>query len=325
MDAFSEILSGVRLSGAMFFSAEFSAPWGFTMPASDVMAAKLAPGAGHIVLYHLLLEGRSVVEMLDGQQIWLDAGDIVIFPHGEAHHMSSGKGATLPFPNYGITAKVKARDLSPLHAGGGGETSRFVCGYMTCDPYLCKPILSGLPGVLKVNIRADRSGHWLESSILHMLEEAASKRVGSEAMLAKLSEALFIDTLRRYVSGLSEQQTGWLAGTRDPIVGKSLALLHSRVAHQWTIASLAEEVGISRSALVERFTRYLSEPPIAYLTRWRLQMAARSLEKTSRGVAEIAADVGYESEAAFNRAFKREFGQPPGRYRSDRKQVASAS
>jgi len=130
---------------------------------------------------------------------------------------------------------------------------------------------------------------------------------------------LFVDTLRRYVTSLPEQQTGWLAGARDPIVGKSLGLLHSRIAHPWTIADLADEVGISRSALVERFTRYLSEPPMAYLTRWRLQIAARALESTSRGVAEIAADVGYESEAAFNRAFKREFGRPPGRYRSDRK------
>jgi AraC-like DNA-binding protein len=323
MDAFSEILSGVKLSGAVFFAAEFSAPWGFTMPASTVMAARLAPGAGHLVLYHLLIDGRSVVEMLDGQQIALEPGDIIIFPHGDSHHMSSGKGAVRPFPNYGISAKVKAHDLSPLHAGGGGETSRFVCGYMTCDPFFCRPILSGLPAVLKVNIRADRSGHWLESSILHLVEEAASGRVGSDAMLAKLSEALFVDTLRRYVSGLSEQQTGWLAGTRDPIVGKSLALLHNRFAHPWTIADLADQVGISRSALVERFTRYLSEPPIAYLTRWRLQVAARSLEKTSRGVADIAADVGYESEAAFNRAFKREFGQPPGRYRSEHKSLSS--
>jgi transcriptional regulator GlxA family with amidase domain len=136
-------------------------------------------------------------------------------------------------------------------------------------------------------------------------------------MLAKLSEALFVDTLRRYVAGLPEQQMGWLAGTRDLIVGKSLSLMHSRIAHPWTIADLADEVGISRSALVERFTRYLSEPPMTYLTRWRLQLAARSLETTSRGVAEIAADIGYESEAAFNRAFKREFGQPPGRYRND--------
>ena len=152
---------------------------------------------------------------------------------------------------------------------------------------------------------------------MHLLEETASGRVGSEAMLAKLSEALFVDTLRRYVAGLPEEQLGWLAGTRDPIVGKSLSLLHSRVAHPWTIAELADQVGISRSALVERFTKYLSEPPMTYLTRWRLQLAARSLERTSRGVAEIASDVGYESEAAFNRAFKREFGQPPGRYRSD--------
>jgi AraC-like DNA-binding protein len=325
MDAFSEILSGVKLSGAVFFAAEFSAPWGFSMPASSIMAARLAPGTDHLVLYHLLIEGRSVVEMLDGLQIGLEPGDIVIFPHGDAHHMSSGKDAVRPFPNYGIASKVKARDLSPLHAGGGGETSRFVCGYMTCDPYLCRPILNGLPAVLKVNIRSDRSGYWLESSILHLVEEAASGRVGSEAMLAKLSEALFIDTLRRYLSGLSEQQAGWLAGTRDSIVGKSLALLHSRFAHPWTIADLADEVGISRSALVERFTRYLSEPPMAYLTRWRLQVAARSLEKTSRGVADIAADVGYESEAAFNRAFKREFGQPPGRYRSDHKNSPSRS
>ena len=141
-------------------------------------------------------------------------------------------------------------------------------------------------------------------------------------MLAKLSEALFVDTLRRYVAGLPEHQTGWLAGARDPIVGKSLGLLHSRVAHPWTIADLADEVGISRSALAERFTRFCcckraTEPPMTYLTRWRLRLAARSLERTPRGVAEIAADVGYESEAAFNRAFKREFGRPPGRYRSD--------
>jgi AraC-like DNA-binding protein len=319
MDAFSEILSGVKMHGAVFFTAEFSAPWGLSMPAANVMAAKLAPGAEHLVTYHLVIEGGAVIELADGQCTELRPGDVVIFPHGDPHHMSSGKGAIQPFPNYGINAKIKSRDLSPLHAGGGGETSRFVCGYMTCDPYLSRPILNGLPPVFKVNIRTDRSGHWLENSILHLVEEAASGRVGSEAMLAKLSEALFVDTLRRYVAGLPDQQMGWLAGARDPIVGKSLGLLHGRIAHPWTIADLANEVGISRSALVERFTRYLSEPPMTYLTRWRLQLAARALEKTSRGVAEIAADVGYESEAAFNRAFKRELGQPPGRYRSDHK------
>jgi AraC-like DNA-binding protein len=323
VDAFSEILSAVKLNGAVFFSAEFSAPWGFSAPASNMTAATLGLGAAHLVLYHLVIEGGAFVELADGMSIELKPGDVVIFPHGDPHHMSSGTGATPPFPNYGITAKIQARDLSPLHAGGGGEISRFVCGYMTCDPYVSRPILNGLPSVFKVNIRTDRAGHWLENSILHLVEEAASGRVGSEAMLAKLSEALFVDTLRRYVAGLPDQQTGWLAGARDPIVGKSLGLLHSRIAHPWTIADLADEVGISRSALVERFTRYLSEPPMTYLTRWRLQLAARSLENTSRGIAEIAADVGYESEAAFNRAFKREFGRPPGRYRSDHKTSAT--
>jgi AraC-like DNA-binding protein len=312
------------LNGAVFFSAEFSAPWGFSTPPATVIAHEFAAKTEHIVLYHFVIDGGATVQVVDGPSLELMPGDVVIFPHAHQHNMTSGKGSKAPFPNYGINAKIKARDLSPLRAGGGGPTSRFVCGYMTCDPYLCRPVLSGLPPVFKVNIRSDHSGHWLESSILHLVEEAASGRVGSEAMLAKLSEALFVDTLRRYVSGLPEEQKGWLAGVRDPIVGKSLGLLHSRISHPWTIADLAGEVGLSRSALVERFTRYLSEPPMTYLTRWRLQLAARSLEKTSRGVAEIAADIGYESEAAFNRAFKREFGQPPGRYRTDRRNAQAA-
>ncbi len=319
MDAFSEILSEVKLNGALFFSAEFSAPWGFSAPASNLMAAMLAPGAVHLLLYHFVIDGAALVELDDGHSLHLGPGDVVILPHGDPHHMSSGKDAVRPYPNYGINAKIKSRELSPLHAGGSGATSRFVCGFMTCDPHLSRPILNGLPPAFKVNIRADRSGQWLENSILQLVEEAASGRVGSEAMLAKLSEALFVDTLRRYVSALPDEQMGWLAGARDPLVGKSLGLLHSRIAHPWTIAGLADEVGISRSALVARFTRYLSEPPMTYLTRWRLQLARQSLERTSRGVAEIAAGVGYESEAAFNRAFKREFGQPPGRYRIERK------
>jgi len=142
-------------------------------------------------------------------------------------------------------------------------------------------------------------------------------------MLAKLSEAIFVETLRRYAANLPEQQTGWLAGARDPIVGKTLGLLHRRANHMWTLASLAQEVGISRSALAERFTRYLAEPPMTYLTRWRLRLAARALTGTPKGVAEIASDIGYESEAAFNRAFKREFGLPPARYRREQRRTAS--
>lgn len=161
MDAFSEILSGVKLSGALFFSAEFSAPWGFSAPPSKQLAPLLAPRAAHLVIYHFVIDGRALVR-LAGQSFELKSGDVVIFPHGDAHEISSVKGAVAPFPNYGITSKISARDLSPLHAGGGGEISRFVCGYMSCDPCLSRPILNGLPSAFKVNIRTDRSGQWLE-------------------------------------------------------------------------------------------------------------------------------------------------------------------
>jgi AraC-like DNA-binding protein len=323
MDAFSDILSSVKLSGALFFNAEFSAPWCFSSPASTTLAPLLAPGAPHLVIYHFVIDGAAFVKLPDGHSIELGPGDIVVLPHGDAHVMTSAIGVEEASLNAAIISKIRSRDLSPMQAGGGGDSARYVCGYMACDPFLSRPILGGLPSVFKVNIRTDRSGRWLENSILHLAEEAASGRVGSDAMLAKLSEALFVDTLRRYVAGMPEQQTGWLAGARDPIVGKSLGLLHSRIAHPWTIADLADELGISRTALVERFTRYLSEPPMTYLTRWRLQLAARSLENTPRGVSEIAGEVGYESEAAFNRAFKREFGEPPGRYRLNHRRTPS--
>jgi AraC-like DNA-binding protein len=316
MDAFSEILGGLALKGAMFFSAEFSAPWGFSTPPSRYLAPVVAPGSPHLVVYHFLIEGSGFVLLEDGSRLPLEAGDVIVLPHGDAHGMCSAEGAQKK-ETMAIVAKIQARDLRTMHAGGGGEVARFVCGYMACDPLLCRPILEGLPSAFKVNLRTDRSGHWLENSILHLVEEAASGHAGSQAMLAKLSEALFVDTLRRYIAGLPEQEVGWLAGVRDPVVGKSLTLLHARAQHRWTLAELAREVGLSRSALVERFTRYLSEPPMAYLIRLRLQLAARALAATSRGVAEIASDVGYESEAAFNRAFKREFGLPPARYRRE--------
>jgi AraC-like DNA-binding protein len=321
MDAFSEILSGVKLNGALFFNADFSAPWGFAAPASLALAPSLAPGAAHLVIYHLVIEGRAVARLGEEESIALEPGDIVIFPHGDPHIITSGVGSGEPHQTSAIIRKVMTRDFSVLRAGGGGTKTRFVCGFMSCDPHVSRPILDGLPRIFKVNIRTDRSGQWLESSIMQLVEEAGSGRVGSEAMLAKLSEALFVDTLRRYVMSLPEREIGWLAGTRDSIVGKCLGLMHNQVDHPWTIAKLASEVGTSRSALSERFTSYLAEPPMTYLTRWRLQLASRSLTNTPRGVAEIASEVGYESEAAFNRAFKRQFGMPPARYRREKRAV----
>lgn len=322
MDAFSEILGGVALKGTLFFSAEFSAPWGFSTPPSRYLAPVVSSETPHLIVYHFLIEGSGFVRLEDGLWLRLEAGDVIVLPHGDAHWMCSTEGE-LEKETSAIVAKIRARDLKTMQAGGGGEVSRFVCGYMECDPLFCRPILQGLPRAFKVNLRVDRSGHWLENSILHLVEEAASGHAGSEAMLAKLSEALFVDTLRRYIAALPEQEVGWLAGVRDPFVGKCLTLLHTRAQHRWTLVELAKKVGLSRSALVERFTRYLSEPPMTYLIRWRLQLAARALTATSRGVAEIASDVSYESEAAFNRAFKREFGLPPARYRRETRAAGS--
>jgi len=203
--------------------------------------------------------------------------------------------------------------------GGGGEVTRIICGYMACEPRLSKLFLAGLPPVFKVNIRSDSSGQWLENSIRFSVTEADLSRAGGEAVLAKLSEALFVETLRRYVGQLPQEQTGWLAGARDPEIGKTLALMHRRPAHPWTIADLASEAGISRSVLAERFRQYFGEPPMAYLTRWRLQLGAQMLNSTSYSVAQIAAEVGYESEPAFNRAFKRQFNLPPARFRTESK------
>jgi AraC-like DNA-binding protein len=219
--------------------------------------------------------------------------------------------------------RIVAHGLKVSRLGGGGELTKFICGYMACEPRLSQIFLGGLPPILKVNIRNDPAGQWLEQSLRYSVDNTDASRPGGEALLAKLSEVLFIETLRRYLALLPREQTGWLAGVRDPEVGKALALLHRRPADPWTIAALADEVGISRSVLAERFRRYLSEAPMAYLTRWRLQLGAQLLTSTSNGVAQIAADVGYESEPAFNRAFKREFGLPPARFRSQSKAARS--
>ncbi|WHZ13365.1 MAG: Transcriptional regulator, AraC family [Nitrospira sp.] len=319
MDVLSEVLKAVRLDGALFYNAECSAPWCFRQPASHILASYLSPGAKHVIIYHLLTEGRGYAHVEgDGRPLPLNAGDIVIFPHGDPHIMGNGSPVR-PVDSAQALQRVLSEGLTVSRHGGGGEITKLICGYMACEPHLSRIFLGGLPPILKVNIRNDASGQWLEQSIRYSVSNADASSPGGEAVLAKLSEVLFVETLRRYIALLPPEQTGWLAGIRDPEVGKALALLHRKPAHPWTIATLAKEVGISRSVLAERFRQYLAEPPIAYLTGWRLQLGAQMLTSTNSSVAEIAAEVGYESESSFNRAFKREFGLPPAQFRSQSK------
>jgi AraC-like DNA-binding protein len=341
MDVLSEVLKAVTLEGAVFYNAEFSAPWGFRTPHSRDLAPHVAAADRHVIVFHLLTEGRGAARLADGPPLQLEAGDIVVFPHGDPHVMENGDAKERAKAlRQDILARRERRErrvgrvraarrnvaqnlqrvlghgLRLARGGGGGEVTRFVCGYMTCEPRLSRMVLSGLPPLFKVNIRDDAAGRFIESSIRFSVDEAGGDRPGGEAVLAKLSEVLFVETLRRYVSQWGEGATGWLAGARDPEVGKALALIHKRPAHPWTIADLGKESGISRSVLAERFRHFLGQPPMAYLTAWRLQIGARLLSTTSRSVAEIASEVGYESEPAFNRAFKRSFGVPPARFRT---------
>ena len=316
MDVLSEVLKAVTLDGAVFFHGEFSAPWCMHEPDADTMASYLSAASKHVIIFHLLTEGRGHARIEgEARPLSLVAGDLVIVPHGNAHVMGNGPPVK-PVDSSTQLQRVLAEGRMLSQYGGGGEITKLICGYLTCERHLSQVFLAGLPALMKLHIRDEPSGRWLEDSLRYSVEQAEAANPGGMAVLAKLSEVLFVEALRRYVAQLPATQTGWLAGLRDPDVGKALACLHRDPARPWTIATLANEVGLSRSVLAERFRHYLSETPIGYLTRWRLQLAAQQFATTSKSVAEVAGEVGYESEPSFNRAFKREFGLPPARFRS---------
>jgi AraC-like DNA-binding protein len=318
MDVLSEVLRVVRLEGALFFNAEFSAPWCISEPLSTDIAPYLPTGARHLILYHFLTEGRAYVRLPDGRTEELKAGDIVIIPHGDAHLLGNGSPER-PVDSLRTFAKNMADGLKLVRFGGGGEITRFVCGYFACEPRLSEIFLGGLPPMLKVHISGEPSGQWLEHSIRFSVDESEGSFAGSHVLLAKLSEVLFIETLRRYINELPLEQTGWLAGARDPLISQALALLHREPSYPWTVSNLARRVGLSRTRLAERFRHFLGESPMAYLTKWRLKLGAEMLLSTEDSIAGVAEAVGYCSEAAFNRAFKREFDFPPAQFRRQHK------
>ncbi len=315
MDVLSEVLSTVRLQGALFFNAEFSAPWCLDSTGSRGIAPLLSSNPGHIVPFHFLTEGRAYAQLGDEQQVELSAGDIVILPRGDPHLIGNGSPRQ-PVDSFRTFQKNLADGLRLVHYGGGGEITRFVCGYMACDPRLSELFLGGLPRLVRVPVASQPSGQWIRNSITFSVDAMEGSNAGSSLVVAKLSEVLFVETLRGYINSLPEDQTGWLAGARDASVGKALAFLHKDPAHAWTVPKLAHRVGLSRTRLTERFRHYLGTSPMAYLTDWRLKLGAEILQNSRDSIAQVADAVGYNSEAAFNRAFRRAYGAPPAKFRA---------
>ena len=316
MDALSDVLRVARLTGGVFLHAEFFAPW--------CMAARVGPEhctpalgpASHLIPYHYIIEGelRIRVGEEEGDGLVLGAGDVVLLPRNDVHLV--GSDLTLP-PVVGadIIQPPKDGGLFTIHHGGGGERTRMICGYLGCDDIEENPVLSTLPALLKLNAEQGGAAEWIRSTFQYAAEEVAGGRPGSETVLAKLSELLFVEAVRRYAEALPQGQTGWLAGLRDPYVARTLALLHRDITRDWNVDDLSRDVGLSRSALADRFLGLIGTPLMHYLANWRMQVASQKLRNTSASLAQVADSVGYSSEAAFSRAFKKAFGAAPATWR----------
>jgi AraC-like DNA-binding protein len=315
MDPLSDVLKTVRLDGAVYLNADFTAPW-CARTRFGIMAAAGLPGAeGPAVFFHFLLEGRCRVR-LEGERETLEAGpgDMILLPHDDTHVLGSDLQLA-PLDATGMLSLPPAGEMIELRHGGGGEPTRFVCGYLMCDRRMSRPLFDSLPRLLRIPVGDAPGAEWIADLLRVGVRETARSNPGSASMLAKLSELLFVEAMRRYAASLPAGQKGWLAAMRDPQLGRALALMHAEPGRAWTVEDLAREVALSRSALGERFVELVGEPPMQYLTRWRLALAAQSLRAGGEPVGRIAERIGYDSEAAFNRAFKREFGAPPAKWR----------
>jgi AraC-like DNA-binding protein len=321
MDVLSEVLRAVRLTGAIYFDVTAHAPWVAETPPVARICGEVMPEFEHVIAFHIMLDGWCWAHLADDSAppIELAAGDAVLFPQGDRHAMGTEPGRHAE-PDLSLYYRPTDRPLPFVltELGGSGERARFVCGYLGCDARPFNPILATLPRMMHVRAEAN-GGHRLAELIRMAVEESTSRREGGETILARLSELMFVQALRRYIDDLPAESRGWLPGLRDPHVGAALSLMHAQAAENWTLERLAKKVGLSRSALSERFSHYVKEPPMHYLARWRMQLAARALESPAAGIAAVAADVGYQSEAAFNRAFKKYVGVPPGEWRRTRR------
>ena len=305
-DPLSDVLRAVRLDGAFFYAVEASEPWSVEAVAAKELTPRVLPGAEHLISYHILTSGRCWGGLTGQRAVPLAPGDVIVFPHGDGHVMSSD-------PTLHSEPATPGRFPETVTIGAGDRVgATFVCGFLGCDRRPFNPLLSTLPRQLHL---PGLSSGWLQSFARQVVEESQARRVGADSVLTRLAELMFVEVLRRYIETLPPDQHGWLAGLRDDAVGRTLGLLHGDPAHAWTLDELAAKVAMSRSAFADRFSTFVGRPPMQYLAHWRMHLAAQRLATGRAKIATIAAEVGYESEEAFSRAFKRLMGVSPAAWR----------
>lgn len=320
MDVLSDVLAAVHLTGAVFLDMELRAQWSYITAPARAIADVLMPDADHVIPYHLVTEGSCYARLLDGEPVELRAGEVVLFPAGDRHVLATASRAALRLKPVEITGEslhglLTRGDVTPFKHGRSGRATRITCGFLACDRRLAEPMLLSLPRLLKVSVRERGAAAWVQSSISHSVAESRSSRPGAAIVLARLSEVLFAEAIRCYMDEIPPGNTGWLAALRDRYVGRTLSLLHAQPGYAWTVDELATRVALSRSALAQRFSALIGMPPMQYLAHWRIALAATRLRQSHVPIIRIAAEVGYESEGAFNRAFKRQLGLPPAAWR----------
>lgn len=313
MDALSDAIAAVRLTSSAFLDVRFGAPWCIQSQITPEDCAPFGPMPSKIIAYHFVASGRLFLELDGEKSIAIGEGEVVLMPRNDRHTLGSAPGLKPAITDHIIQPSDGGKP-AVLQIGGSGEKAHIICGYMGCE-IPANPLLAALPRVLRIKVNDGTGGAWLEDSFHHAAEEFATGGIGSSTVLGKLAELLFVEAIRRYLVTLPHDQTGWLAGLRDPKIGRALAMLHAQPAHSWSADELAKTADMSRSAFAERFTSFVGMPPMRYLSHWRLQLAAVRLRESPRATAQIAYEVGYESEAAFSRAFKQAFGITPGRWR----------
>lgn len=313
MDALSDVLGAVRLSGGVFLEAEFTAPWCIVARVGPEDCRPHGPVPAHIIAYHYVVAGRLVLQLSGEEPVPVAAGEIVLLPRNDPHTLASAPGLR-PVVVDALVQPPASSGPARLCYGGGGTPTQLICGFLGCE-VPNNPLLASLPSALRLALGQGLAGAWIDHSFRLAAEESAAEGGGSAILLGRLAELLFVEAVRGYLASLPDDQTGWLAGVRDPVVGKALALLHTRAGEPWTTGALARQAGLSRSSFAERFRLLIGMPPMRYLAHWRMQLAAASLRQGRRSIAQIAGDVGYDSDAAFNRAFKRAYGQAPSTWR----------